>query len=138
LAAAAETLAPFGARARLVHASYTQMGEAARDFAPVDGILLDLGLSSLQLEDRQRGFAFKAEGPLDMRFDPASGLTAAEIVNTWPLEELADIIFRYGEDRNGHRLARAIVAARPLTTTTELAAVIEKAAGGRRGERIHP
>jgi 16S rRNA (cytosine1402-N4)-methyltransferase len=138
LAVAAEVLAPFGARARLVHASYSQMDEAAADFAPVDGILLDLGLSSLQLEDPQRGFAFQAEGPLDMRFDPASELTAAEIVNTWPLDELADIIYRYGEDRNAHRLARAIGAARPLSTTAELAAVIDKAVGGRQGERLHP
>ncbi|MEP7356648.1 MAG: 16S rRNA (cytosine(1402)-N(4))-methyltransferase RsmH [Anaerolineales bacterium] len=141
LAIASEVLAPFGARARLVNTSYTQMGEAAAGFAPVDGILLDLGLSSLQLEDRPRGFSFQAEGPLDMRFDPAAALTAAEIVNTWPLEELADIIFRYGEDRSGHRIARAIGAARPLSTTTELAAVIERAVGGReKGPqgRLHP
>jgi 16S rRNA (cytosine1402-N4)-methyltransferase len=138
LAVAAEVLAPFGARARLVHTSYTRMAEVAAGFAPVDGILLDLGLSSLQLEDRQRGFAFQAEGPLDMRFDPTAELTAAEIVNTWPLDELADIIFRYGEDRYGHRIARAIGEARPLTTTVELAAVIDRAVGGRKGERLHP
>jgi 16S rRNA (cytosine1402-N4)-methyltransferase len=140
LAAAAELLAPFGARARLVHTSYTRMAEAAAadGFAPVDGILLDLGLSSLQLDDRQRGFAFQAEGPLDMRFDPTSGPSAAEIVNTWPIEDLAEIIFRYGEDRNGNRIARAIGEARPLSTTVELAAVIERAVGGRRGERLHP
>src|SRR6185295_18221190 len=120
--------------------SYTQMAEAAASwaadgFAPVDGILLDLGLSSLQLDDRQRGFAFQAEGPLDMRFDPTSGPSAAEIVNTWPIDELADIIFRYGEDRNGNRIARAIGEARPLSTTVELEAVIDRAVGGRRGER---
>jgi 16S rRNA (cytosine1402-N4)-methyltransferase len=138
LAVASEVLAPYGGRARLVHASYTKMTEAAADFAPVDGILLDLGLSSLQLDDRQRGFAFQAEGPLDMRFDPTAELTAAEIVNTWPLDELADIITRYGEDRNARRIASAIGAARPLSTTTELAMVIDKAVGGRRGERLHP
>ena len=138
LAAAAETLAPFGARARLVQASYTQMAEAAAGFAPVDGILLDLGLSSLQLDDPRRGFAFQADGPLDMRFDPAADLTAAEIVNSWPLDELADIIFRYGEDRMARRIARAIGVARPLSTTSELAEVIDQAVGGRRGERLHP
>jgi len=73
-----------------------------------------------------------------MRFDPTAELTAAEIVNTWPLDELADIIFRYGEDRYGHRIARAIGEARPLTTTVELAAVIDRAVGGRKGERLHP
>ena len=143
LAIAAKVLAPFGARARLVHTSYTQMAAvatagAAAGFAPVDGILLDLGLSSLQLEDRQRGFAFQGEGPLDMRFDPASALTAAQIVNTWPVDELADIIFRYGEDRSARRIARAIGAARPLSTTVELAAVVSAAVGGRKGERLHP
>ena len=138
LEAAGQMLAPFGVRARLVHTSYTQMAEAAESFAPVDGILLDLGLSSLQLEDRQRGFAFQGEGPLDMRFDPTAPLTAAEIVNTWPVDELADIIFQYGEDRSARRIARAIGEARPLNTTLALAEVIDRAVGGRKGERLHP
>jgi 16S rRNA (cytosine1402-N4)-methyltransferase len=140
LAAAGKTLAPFGDRARLVQASYTRVTDAvaALDFGLVDGFLVDLGLSSLQLDDPQRGFAFQADGPLDMRFDPGSALTAAEIVNTWPLEELADIIYRYGEELRSRSIARAIGAARPLATTGELAALVERAVGGRRGQRLHP
>ena len=138
LAAAAERLAPAGERVRLVQASYTQVAQVALGFGPVDGFLLDLGLSSLQLDDPRRGFAFQADGPLDMRFDPASELNAAEIVNTWPLEDLADIIYRYGEEPRSRSIARAIGAARPLSTTGELAAVVERAVGGRRGQRLHP
>jgi 16S rRNA (cytosine1402-N4)-methyltransferase len=133
------TLAPFGERAAMVRASYTRMAEAARGFAPVDGILLDLGLSSLQLDDPARGFAFQSEGPLDMRFDPESGLTAAEIVNEWPLDELADILYQYGEERHSRKIAQAIGAVRPLRTTTQLAEVVARAVGGRRAaSRIHP
>jgi 16S rRNA (cytosine1402-N4)-methyltransferase len=138
LEVARAALAPFGERATLVRASYTQMEEAARAFEPVDGILLDLGLSSLQLDDPARGFAFQSEGPLDMRFDPQAEITAAEIVNTWPLDELADIIYRYGEERYGRRIAQAIGAARPLRTTRELSEVISKAVGRQREARIHP
>jgi 16S rRNA (cytosine1402-N4)-methyltransferase len=142
LAMARANLAPFGSRAVLRQASYTEMARAAAEmgpgFLPVDGILLDLGLSSLQLNDPARGFAFASEGPLDMRFDPAAELSAADIVNTWPVDELADIIFRYGEEPHSRKIARAIAAARPLGTTRALAQVVEKAVGGRRGERIHP
>jgi 16S rRNA (cytosine1402-N4)-methyltransferase len=145
LAVARERLRPFGERARLVQASYTQMAEVAAGFLPAegcDGILLDLGLSSLQLGDPARGFAFQTDGPLDMRFDPQSAPSAAEIVNDWPLDELADLLYRYGEEPHGRQIARAIGAARPLHSTQALAAVVAAAArgGGRRerGERIHP
>jgi len=142
LAVAAERLAPFGDRVRLKQASYTQMRAAAAGFGPVDGILLDLGLSSLQLGDPARGFAFQTDGPLDMRFDPEAELTAAEIVNTWPLDELADIIYRYGEEPRSRRIAQAIGAARPVTGTAHLAAVVAGAVGGgrlgRRATRLHP
>jgi 16S rRNA (cytosine1402-N4)-methyltransferase len=143
LEVAAARLAPFGGRARLVQASYTRMAEVAAGFAPVDGILLDLGLSSLQLADPGRGFAFQTDGPLDMRFDPASPLTAAEIVNTWPLDELADIIYRYGEEPASRRIAQAIGAARPVRGSAQLAEIVAAAVGGRRGprgrgRRIHP
>jgi len=131
-------LATFGERAATVRDSYTRMDEAARGFAPVDGILLDLGLSSLQLNDPARGFAFQTDGPLDMRFDPGAEVAAAQIVNTWPLDELADIIYRYGEERHSRRIAQAIGAARPLQTTGQLAAVISQAVGKRREARIHP
>lgn len=144
LAVARERLRPFGERARLVQASYIHMASVAADFAPAgcDGILLDLGLSSLQLSDPARGFAFQTDGPLDMRFDPAAAPSAAEIVNDWPLDELADIIYRYGEEPQSRQIARAIGAARPLHSTQALAQVVAGALGGRagRGERghIHP
>ena len=139
LETARAALAPFGDRVTMVSASYTHMADAARGFAPVDGILLDLGLSSLQLDDPARGFAFQSQGPLDMRFDPQSELTAAEIVNEWPLDELADILYQYGEERHSRKIAQAIGAARPLRTTTQLAGVVVRAVGGRRdASRIHP
>jgi 16S rRNA (cytosine1402-N4)-methyltransferase len=140
--AARRRLEPFGERARIVQGSYTQMAEAASGFAPphgVDGILLDLGLSSLQVDDPARGFAFRLEGPLDMRFDPRSELTAAQIVNEWPEAELADVLYQYGEERQSRKIARAISAARPLHTTRELAEVVARAVGGRgRRAGIHP
>lgn len=133
-------LARFGERVVTVRASYTQMGEVARMHfvAPVDGILLDLGLSSMQLDDPVRGFAFQSAGPLDMRFDPQAELTADEIVNTWPLDELADLLYRYGEERHSRKIAQAIGSARPLRTTSQLAEVISKVVGKRREARIHP
>lgn len=137
LEAARANLARFGERAVLRQASYVDMAEVGGDFIPADGILLDLGLSSLQLDDPARGFAFQSEGPLDMRFDPQARLTAAEIVNEWPLDELADILYEYGEERRSRRIARAIGAARPIQTTRGLATVVAGAAGGKK-ERIHP
>ena len=135
---ARQKLAPFGERAWLKKAPYTslpsQLAELGWD--SVDGILLDLGASSMQFDTPERGFSFLADGPLDMRFDPSNPLTAAEIVNTWPEVELADILFRYGEEPAARRIARAIVRARPVGGTRELAAVIEKALG-RRGPH-HP
>jgi 16S rRNA (cytosine1402-N4)-methyltransferase len=111
---------------------------AAAGFTAVDGILLDLGVSSFQLETAARGFSFAQDGPLDMRFDPALGTSAAEIVNSWPEQELADLIYRYGDERLSRRIARYLVQHRPYTTTMALAAAIERAVGGRRGQRIHP
>jgi 16S rRNA (cytosine1402-N4)-methyltransferase len=137
--AARARLAPHGERVVLVHGSFGRLAEIAhrRRFAPADGVLFDLGLSSLQLADPVRGFAFMADGPLDMRFDPsAGGPTAASLVNDLPLEELVTLLRRYGEERKARRIAKAIVAARPLHTTRELASVIERAV--RRRGRIHP
>ncbi|MGQ0605255.1 MAG: 16S rRNA (cytosine(1402)-N(4))-methyltransferase RsmH, partial [Anaerolineales bacterium] len=127
-------LEPFGERVQLVQASYLQMAERAQP-ASADGILLDLGVSSLQIDDPARGFAFRHDGPLDMRFDPAAELTAAEIVNEWPSDELADILLRYGEDQLSRRIARAIVNARPLATTQQLAEIVARAVGGERQSR---
>ncbi|MCA9835027.1 MAG: 16S rRNA (cytosine(1402)-N(4))-methyltransferase RsmH [Thermomicrobiales bacterium] len=108
---------------------------------PVNGILLDLGLSSFQLDQADRGFAFRFDGPLDMRFDPTHGPSAADIVNTYTQEEIADIIWRYGEESRSRQIARAIVERRkrqPFTSTADLASVVENAVGGRRGKAIHP
>ena len=139
LAAAAERLRPFGARAALAQASYREMAaQASRlGWESVEGILLDLGLSSLQLDAAERGFAFKADGPLDMRFSPVNPLTAADLVNGASESELAGLLLEFGEERAARRIARAIVAARPITGTRQLAALVAAAAGGRRGE-IHP
>lgn len=109
-----------------------------KGFVEVDAILLDLGVSSFQLETAARGFSFGQDGPLDMRFDPAGGMSAAEIVNSWPEQELADLIYRYGEERLSRKIARYIIQHRPFTMTMEFAAAIERAVGGRRGNRIHP
>lgn len=134
------TLAPIGDRATLVHANYDTMGKVAPEhgFGMVDGILLDLGLSSMHVDEAERGFAFKVDGPLDMRFDPTAKIpTAADLVNTLDADELADLIYQYGEDRDSRRIARAIIAARPLHTTRQLADVIDKVLRGPR-EKIHP
>ena len=138
LAIAAAALSVYGARAMLVHVNFERLREvaAANGFLPADGIVIDLGLSSMQLADAARGFSFQSDGALDMRFNPDEPTTAADLVNTLDESELADLIFEYGEDRASRRIARAIVAARPLTTAAQLAEVIERAVG-RRG-RIHP
>ncbi len=141
LALARETLAPYGKRARLIQASYDTLAERLREIGwdEVDGILLDLGLSSMQLDTPERGFSFQQDAPLDMRFDPASPTTAADLVNSLPGDELADLIYRYGEERASRRIAQAILKARPLQTTRQLAAVVE-VRPSRRGPRtrVHP
>ena len=114
---------PFGARAELAHADFRELPELLRGREP-DGILLDLGVSSLQLDTPERGFSFRQAGPLDMRLDRTHGITAAELVNRLPERELADLIHRYGEERASRRIARELVAARRrqrFTTTLELA-----------------
>ena len=111
---------------------------AAHDFLPVNGVLLDLGVSSFQLETVERGFSFSAGGPLDMRFDPEALYSAADIVNSWDEEALADLIFRYGEEPRSRRIARYLVKQRPFYSTTALAEAVERAVGGRQGSRTHP
>lgn len=136
---ATERLSVYGDRANVVHASYVDLFQVAQreGFLPLDGVLFDLGFSSWQIQDPGRGFAFSLEGPLDMRFDPGTELTAADLVNDLPEEELADLLYRYGEETKSRRIARAIVGARPIATTGELARVVERAVGGRRSA-IHP
>ncbi len=124
------------------HGSYEEapVAVAAAGLASVDAALLDLGVSSLQLDAPERGFSFQAPGPLDMRMDLASGRTAADFVNAAPEHELADAIRRYGEEPHSARVARAIVLARrraPFRDTLRLAECIAEATGGRRG-RLHP
>lgn len=139
LALAGEHLADAGERATLVHASYERMGEdaAVQGFEPADAILLDLGFSSLQIDDPTRGFAFRLDGPLDMRFDSRQPTTAADLVNGLPVDELADLIYAYGEERHSRRIARAIVEARPIEGTAALAEIVKRATP-RSSERIHP
>jgi 16S rRNA (cytosine1402-N4)-methyltransferase len=140
---ARRSLGEFGERATLLQASYTSLGEQliGLGWGQVDGILLDLGLSSMQLDTPERGFSFQYDAPLDMRFDPGGGLTAADLVNGLSETELADLIYRYGEERNARRAARAIVRARPLATTGELARVLAGATRGGKaahGRGLHP
>ncbi len=104
----------------------------------LDGLLADFGVSSLQLDEAHRGFSFRAEGPLDMRMDPRSELTAEQVVNQADEEELANLIYEFGEERRSRRIARAIVRARPITTTAELARVVSACAPPIKGEKIHP
>ena len=140
LAFAVRRLARFGERFTAVLGSFGSLEVAApeRGFSKVDGILFDFGLSSRQLEDGQRGFSFLKEGPLDMRFDPRSGETAADLINNLDAVELASIFWRYGEERNSRRIARLIVANRPLYSTTELATLIERESGHRGKPGRHP
>jgi 16S rRNA (cytosine1402-N4)-methyltransferase len=145
---ARQNLAPFAERAHIAHASYIDIADEAAKLGwdGVDAILLDLGVSSMQLDMPERGFAFRHEGPLDMRFDPlAPGPTAADLVNTLDEDELADIFYHYGEERESRRLARAVVRERPYSTTRELTAVIERIrprryddARSRKKHAIHP
>jgi 16S rRNA (cytosine1402-N4)-methyltransferase len=126
---AADRLAPFGNRAILRCSSYTSLLEQLADLGwkEVDGIVFDLGLSSMQLDTSERGFSFLKDAPLDMRFGPDIPVTAAELVNQLPEAELADLIYRYGEERRARQVARAIVRARPIQTTGELAKVVSQA-----------
>jgi 16S rRNA (cytosine1402-N4)-methyltransferase len=126
---------------KLRKGSFTRIGELPP--ASADGILADLGVSSLQLSDPERGFSFQAEGPLDMRMDPRSERTAEQVVNHLDERQLADVIYEFGEERRSRRIARAIVRSRPIRSTAHLAEVISAAArsmklGQDKYERIHP
>ena len=132
-------LAPYGSAAVVLHANFDTLEAAAhaRGLVPADGVLFDLGLSSRQLEAEERGFSFQRPGPLDMRFNPSEDGTAAELVNDSGERELADLLFRLGQEPRSRRIARAIVADRPITTAQQLADIVRKASGYRRG-RTHP
>lgn len=136
---AGERLSGFGQRAVIRPGSYLSMADhlAELGWGPLQGIVLDLGVSSMQLDTPERGFSFLTDAPLDMRFDPNNPVSADELVNRLPEKELADIIFNYGEERRAYQVARAIVYSRPLHTTSALARVVARAThSGREG--IHP
>ncbi len=142
VAVAEDRLSRFRETTTLVETSYVNIADVAAEhgFLPCDGVLFDFGVSSLQLESAYRGFAFSKEATLDMRFGPSVGRSAREIVNDTDEESLANLIYQLGEERRSRRIARAIVRARPVETTAELAAVVARAVGrSSRGRRnIHP
>ena len=121
----------------LLHRSFAEIAKGQKP-GSVDGILADIGVSSLQLDDAARGFSFQAEGPLDMRMDPRSERTAEQVVNHLDERQLADVIYEFGEERRSRRIARAIVRSRPIRSTAHLADVISAAARSMKPERIHP
>ena len=132
LKAASERLAPYADRVTLVHSNFSQLDEVLDDLgiAGVDGILLDLGVSSPQLDEAERGFSYMADAPLDMRMNSEDTLSAYEVVNTWPREELRRILYEYGEERYAPQIAAAIDrrrAEKPIATTLELVDVIRSA-----------
>ncbi|BCJ86082.1 ribosomal RNA small subunit methyltransferase H [Effusibacillus dendaii] len=141
---ARRVLADFSGRFELIHANFKRLKEVVEPFAPdgVDGILFDLGVSSPQLDEAERGFSYMQDAPLDMRMDTTQPFTAYDLVNTWSEQEMADVIYRYGEERWGKRIAEFIAKARtngPIQTTGQLVDIIKAAipAGARR-EGPHP
>ena len=140
LAAASERLAPFSDALTTVHGSFSEIAEICEqsEFQSVDGVLFDLGVSSMQLDSPGRGFSFQRDEPLDMRMDATAGQTAADIVNEYEETDLAQLIWEFGEERRSRPIARAIVARRPIQTTGELVSAIEQAVGRGRARQIHP
>jgi 16S rRNA (cytosine1402-N4)-methyltransferase len=126
LALAGARLAPYADRTHLVHAVSDSLPEVLSRLGipAIDGLLLDLGVSSMQLDEAGRGFAYAQDAPLDMRMDPTTGVTAAEVLNTYPAGELARVLREYGEERFASRIAAAVVRARPLRTTAELVTLV--------------
>jgi len=139
LSIARRRLEKYESRIVLILASYTTLGEQLDKLGwkSVDGILLDLGVSSMQLDTANRGFSFRTDAPLDMRFDPGSPVSAADLVNNLPEKELADLLYQYGEERRSRQVAKTIVQSRPLYTTVQLAEVVARVtSGGWKG--LHP
>ena len=138
LALTRETLAPYGKRVILVQASYLSLLETMQHLGwdAVDGIVIDLGVSSMQLDTPERGFSFNHDAPLDMRFNRDVGLTAGQLINTAPEADLANLLFQYGEEPRARKIAKMIMQARPVTTTLQLAEIVKKAYPGH--SRVHP
>jgi len=140
LAIARERLKPYQEKVVLVHAEFSKIGDVAAEMKlpPLGGVIADLGISSLELDSPERGFSFRWAAPLDMRMNPDTPLTADEIVNYWPENQLADLLYRNAEERNSRRIARSIVRARPIRDTEHLATTV---AGGRKvggRQKLHP
>ena len=140
LAAARERLGEYERRVTLVQANFSGIEDVARELGlpPVDGLVADLGVSTLQLDTADRGFSFRHRAPLDMRMDRSAALTAEEIVNEWRERELADLLFHLGEERDARRIARAIVRARPIRDTEHLATVVAGARKAKGRQKLHP
>jgi len=141
LALARERLRGFEERLIAMHGNFAEIDRlhAASGLPPADGVIADLGLSSMQLEDASRGFSFSLPGPLDMRMDPQSEITAEAMVNHSSERDLANLIYKFGEERHSRRIARALMKARPIRTTTELAQVVTRAIPSRSGlHHLHP
>ena len=137
---ARERLKAHERRVSLVHAEFSKIGEVAANLnlPPFDGVIADLGISTLELDSPERGFSFRWAAPLNMRMNPDDALTADEIVNYWPEKELADLLYQKAEERDSRRIARAIVRARPIRDTEHLATIV---AGGRKArgrQKLHP
>jgi 16S rRNA (cytosine1402-N4)-methyltransferase len=133
-------LQSFGSRLELVKANFRDIEPIAiaHGFRGLDGILADIGVSSMMLDDPARGFSFMREGPLDMRMDLDQPLTAADVLNNYSEKEIANILFNYGEERRSRQIAGSIVRSRPLSRTSDLTRAIERVLGGRRHGKIHP
>jgi 16S rRNA (cytosine1402-N4)-methyltransferase len=140
LARAEAVLASFAPRIVFAHSNFREVEPLATEhgFLQCDGVLADIGISSMMVDDASRGFSFMREGPLDMRMDRNKPLTAAEVVNTYSEKEIADILYKFGEERRSRPIARSIVRSRPLSMTTNLVRAIERVVGGPRWGQIHP
>ena len=127
-------------RVSLVHAEFSKIGEVATNLnlPPFDGVIADLGISSLELDSPERGFSFRWAAPLNMRMNPDDALTADEIVNYWPEKELADLLYQKAEERDSRRIARAIVRARPIRDTEHLATIVAGVRKARGRQRLQP
>jgi 16S rRNA (cytosine1402-N4)-methyltransferase len=137
---ARERVKQYEGRVTLVQANFSEIGEAMRqaNMPPLDGLLADLGISTLELDTPERGFSFRYAANLDMRMNPADELTADEIVNQWPEKELADLLYHNAEERDSRRIAKCIVQARPIRDTEHLATVVAGARKARGRQRLHP
>ncbi|MFZ0921756.1 MAG: 16S rRNA (cytosine(1402)-N(4))-methyltransferase RsmH, partial [Candidatus Acidiferrales bacterium] len=137
---ARERLKEFGEKVILVHREFSEIGEVAEELKlpPLDGVVADLGVSTLELDSPERGFSFRWAGPLNMRMNPETPLTADEIVNQWPEKELANLLYEKAEERDSRRIARSIVRARPIRDTAHLATVVAGVRKARGRQKLHP